>query len=64
MYLSFGADLSHHQMGEHATHPIVRLPSRLALLLLVAGAGPAASSRLASQLSRRTLGRVQLPDLG
>jgi hypothetical protein len=37
MYLSFGADFSHHQMGEHATHPIAPLPSRLALLLLVAG---------------------------
>jgi hypothetical protein len=27
-------------------------------------AGPAASSRLAMQLGRRTLGRAQLPDLG
>jgi len=55
-----------HQLGEHATRPIAPLPSTLALLLLVAGparAGPAASSRLANQLGRRTLGRVQLPDL-
>jgi hypothetical protein len=37
MYLSFSADFSHHQMGEHATRPIACLPSRLALLLLVAG---------------------------
>jgi hypothetical protein len=46
-----------------ATHPIAHLPSRLALLLPVAGAGPAASSRLARQLGKRTLGRLQLPDL-
>jgi hypothetical protein len=37
MYLSFGADFSHHPLGEHATHPSARLPSSLALLLLVAG---------------------------
>jgi hypothetical protein len=37
MYLHFGSHFSHHQMGEHATHPIARPPSRLALLLLVAG---------------------------
>jgi hypothetical protein len=51
-------------MGEHATHPIARLSSHLALLLLLAGAGPAASSRLAIWLDRSTLGYVQLPDLG
>jgi hypothetical protein len=33
----FGALSLHHQLAEHATHPIARLPSRLALLLLVAG---------------------------
>jgi hypothetical protein len=27
----------HHQLREYATHPIARLPSSLALLLLVAG---------------------------
>jgi hypothetical protein len=37
MFLHFGANFSDHQMGEHATHPIARPPSRLALLLLVAG---------------------------
>jgi hypothetical protein len=37
MFFHFGANFSHHQMGEHATHPIARLPSHLALLLLVAG---------------------------
>jgi hypothetical protein len=53
-----------HQKGDHATHSIVRPPSRLALLLLLAWNGHAASSRLASRLSRRTLERVQLPFLG
>jgi hypothetical protein len=56
MFLHFGANFSRHQEGGHATHPIARPPS--------CRAGPAASSRLASQLGRRTLGRVQLPDLG
>jgi hypothetical protein len=37
MYLHLGANFSHHQLGERATHPIARLLSRLALLLLVAG---------------------------
>jgi hypothetical protein len=37
MLLHFGAIFSHHQLGEHATHPIARPPSHLALLLLVAG---------------------------
>jgi hypothetical protein len=37
MYLNFGAQFSLPQMGERATHPIARPPSRLALLLLVAG---------------------------
>jgi hypothetical protein len=32
-----GALFWHHRLGEHATHPIARRPSRLALLLLVAG---------------------------
>jgi hypothetical protein len=43
-----------------ATHPIARLPNRLASLLLLAGGGPAASSRLARQSGKRTPGRVQL----
>jgi hypothetical protein len=37
MLFHFDANFSHCQLGEHATHPIARLPSRLALLLLVAG---------------------------
>ena len=53
-----------HQMGEYATHPIVRFSARLALLLLLAWECHAASSRLASQSEKRTLGRVQLPFLG
>jgi hypothetical protein len=32
-----GALFLHHRLGEHATHPIAHPPSRLALLLLVAG---------------------------
>ena len=51
-------------MGEHATHPIARLPGRLVLLLLLTGDGPAASSRLGSQPGSRTLERVQLRFLG
>ena len=53
-----------HPMGEYATHPIARFSARLALLLLLAGECHAASSRLASQSEKRTLGRVQLPFLG
>ncbi len=53
-----------HRMPGRATHPIARLLGRLALLLRLAGDGPAASSRLASQPSNRTLGRVPLPFLG
>jgi hypothetical protein len=53
-----------HQMGECATHPIARLARRLAALLLVAGSDHAASSRLARQRARRTLGRAQLRFLG
>ena len=53
-----------HPKGDHATRPIARFVSRLALLLLVAWNGHAASSRLAEQLKKRTLGRVQLRNLG
>lgn len=49
-----------HLVGEAAMHPIARISSRLALLLLLAGDGHAASSRLARQLEIRTLGRIQL----
>ena len=48
-------------VGEYATHPIARFSVRLALLLLLAWECHAASSRLASQSEKRTLGRVQLP---
>ena len=51
-------------MGENATHPIARFSDCLALLLLLAWECHAASSRLASQSEKRTLGRVQLPFLG
>ena len=47
-------------MFEYATHPIARLPNHLAALFFLAGNDPAASSRLASQSGKRTLGRVQL----
>jgi hypothetical protein len=53
-----------HHSGEVATHPIARLASRLAALLLLVGDGPTAASRLASRLASRTLGRVQPPFLG
>ena len=53
-----------HLMGEHATHPIARFFGRLALLLLLAWDGHAASSRLAKPPKKRTLGCVQLPFLG
>ncbi len=51
-------------VGETATHPIARLARCLAALLLVAGNGPAALSRLAKQRARRTPGHVQLQFLG
>ena len=54
----------HHQMGDHATRPLARLLSPLALLLLLAWNGHAALSRLASRLSNRTLEHVQSPFLG
>ncbi len=64
MNIDVTAFLSIHLMGESATHPIARFSGRLALLLLLAGNGHAASSRLASQPEKRTLGRVQLRFLG
>jgi len=45
---------------ETATHPIAPLARALAVLPLLAGDGPATSSRLASERARSTLGRVQL----
>ena len=53
-----------HRKGETATHPIAPLACPLAALLLLAGDGPAASSRLAGEHARGTLGRAQLRFLG
>jgi hypothetical protein len=53
-----------HQMGDHATHPIARFASPLALLLRLAWNGHAALSRLARRPAKRTLGYVQSPFLG
>jgi hypothetical protein len=54
----------HHQLGEDATHPIARFLGCPALLLLLAWESHAASSRLAGQPKKRTLGCVQSPFLG
>ena len=51
-------------MGETATHPIAPFLGCLALLLLLVWDGHAASSRLAKQPKKRTLGCVQLRFLG
>ena len=53
-----------HQKGEHATHPIVRFSGRLESLLRLVWNDHAALSRLATQPEKRTLGRVQLRNLG
>ena len=53
-----------HLLSDYATHLIARLARRPASLLVVAGVEPASSSRLASRLASRTLGRVQLRFLG
>ena len=53
-----------HQIGEHATHPIARFPGCRASLLINHIGSHAASSRLAQQPGKRTLGRVQLRNLG
>ena len=49
-----------HQTGECATHSIARFLDHLALLLLLAWEGHAASSRLAKRSKKRTLECVQL----
>ena len=51
--------INNHFPSELATHPIARLTECLAVLLLLAGYGPAASSRLAIHPASRTLARVQ-----
>jgi len=53
-----------HQKGNHATHPIARFPGSRASLLRLAWNGHAALSRLARQPGKRTLGCVQLRNLG
>jgi hypothetical protein len=53
-----------HPLGDPAPHPIARLARRLAALLLLAGNDHAASSRLARQRAKRTLGCGQLRFLG
>ena len=58
------SSLMHHQMGEHATHPIARFAGCLTLLLRLTWNGHAALSRLAIQPAKRTLGYVQSPFLG
>ena len=64
MFTTVCAFFELHRRGERATHPIAHFSDRLALLLLLAWGGHAASSRLASRPEKRTLGRVQLPFLG
>jgi hypothetical protein len=64
MVIELSAFIRFHPLGESATHPIARLAGCLAVLLLLAGAAPASSSRLARQPASRTLGRVQLSFLG
>jgi hypothetical protein len=53
-----------HLMGDTATHPMAQCRGALAVLLVVAGVQPAASSRLAIAPNGSTLGRVQLRFLG
>lgn len=53
-----------HRLSGPATRPSARLARRLAALLLLAGDGPAASSRLAGRRASRALGRVQLRSQG
>ncbi|MDR2154932.1 MAG: hypothetical protein LBE78_07890 [Burkholderiaceae bacterium] len=49
-----------HLLGERATHPIRPPSGALAVLLVLAGGKPAASSRLASPPDDDLIGRVQL----
>ena len=56
--------LTIHRFGEHATHPLARLERRLTVSLLLAGTGPASSTRSNSYPSKRTIECVQLRILG
>ena len=53
MVIDVSVFCDNHQMGERATHPIAHFFGRLALLLLLAWDGHAASSRLMKQLAVR-----------
>jgi len=58
------AILTLHLPGDDATRTIAHCSPRPALLLVLAGGGPASSSRLAGRAEQRTLERVQLRFLG
>jgi hypothetical protein len=53
-----------HPADKYATHPRARPNTQLALLLLLAGGGPATSSLRAIRASERTIGYAQLRFLG
>jgi len=60
MQSEFVASVNCYLSGEIATHPLARLDTWLALSLLLAGSGPAASSLRAIRVPKRTIGRAQL----
>ncbi len=64
MDIDFRARIGEHQLGGNATHLLACLVSRLTLSFLLAGGDHASSSLLVSQPTRRTIGRVQLRNLG
>ena len=53
-----------HLVGDKAIHSLARLKGRLTLSLLLAGNGPASSSRSFIHPFKRTIERVQLRFLG
>jgi hypothetical protein len=53
-----------HPADKYATHPLARPDAQLALLLLLAGGGPAASPLRAIRAPGRTIGHAQLRFLG
>ena len=56
--------LTTHLFGERATHSLARLERRLTLSLLLAGNGPASSTRSNSHPSKHTIECIQLRILG
>ncbi len=64
MYIEVKRFLSPNRMAECAAHSIAQFLSLLALLLLLTGGYPAASSRLVRRLRNRTLERAQQRNLG